>query len=82
MGCRAVGRGKECSPRFPGEAPARIQKALSSRISSSHGCVAIARLALYRVRAGFRNRLSEENHHTAEALDQRGSGVLAGRCVL
>jgi hypothetical protein len=30
-----LGRGKVCSPRIPREAPARIQKALSSRTSSA-----------------------------------------------
>src|SRR6202171_3362546 len=33
------------------------------------------------VRAGLRNRLSEEKDHTAEASARRGSGVLPGRCV-
>jgi len=27
-------------------------------------------------------RLSEGNHHTAQASARRGSGVLTGRCVL
>ena len=46
---------------------------------SFHGCAAIAPLALYRVKVGSRDRLSEENPHTAEALAQRGSEVLTGR---
>src|ERR1700675_3015186 len=42
----------------------------------------MVRLALGCVRAGFRNRPSEEKDHTAEASARRGSGVLAARCVL
>jgi hypothetical protein len=42
----------------------------------------MARLAWIASEMGFRNRLSEGNRHTAEASTRRGSGVLAGRCVL
>ena len=44
--------------------------------------MAMARLAWIASELGFRNRLSEGNRHTAEASTRRGSGVLAGRCVL
>jgi len=37
---------------------------------------------LDRVRGRFRKRLSEWKRHTAETSTRRGSGVLAGRCVL
>jgi len=37
---------------------------------------------LDRVRGRFRDWLSERKHHTAETSTRRGSGVLAGRCVL
>ena len=42
----------------------------------------MARLAWIASELGFRNRLSEGNRHTEEASTRRGSGVLAGRCVL
>ena len=42
----------------------------------------MARLAWIVSELGSAIRLSDGNHHTAEASARRGSGVLAGRCVL
>ena len=44
--------------------------------------MAMARLVWIASELGSAIRLSEENHHTAQASARRGSGVLAGRCVL